>query len=336
MNQLVAVGCLTAYGNPPFTRNLTNDGSLAESAIRTHKHLHGVVLVAAEYLGHLGTVGLPCNTRRGAIDILRGTLHHVVVAGIRGTQRETHVLDSRTRAEGDTARDDTACLTEAHVVEGVLQRVAAVYLNLVLVVVAWLYGVVLVGVEFRCAIGSMDAHKLAAAVDIAARKDVGAVFRTYLVGSPRQAHCSIVRALRGLEVLQLRAGEQTGIDGIALKAILVVDQRQAHLVLIACGDVGQVGVDKRQRGTCRRLGIAGDAAILGPVAFLGGLAQNLEVDGSGLGRHTGILPGELHLVSNGGVLLQGVDAHVGSRAHTVGNAVTQLVEHGIVGAAQHT
>ena len=181
----------------------------------------------------------------------------------------------------------------------------------------------------------MDAHKLTIAVDIAARKDVGATFRTYLVGVPRQAYRSVVRALCGLEVLQLRAGKQTGIDGIALETILVVDERQAHLVLIACGDVGQVGVDKRQRGTGCRQGIAGDATILSPVAFLGSLAQYLEVDGSGIGRHTGILPGELHLIGHPDILLQGVDSHIGSGAHTVGDSVTQLGQQGIVRTVQH-
>ena len=241
--------------------------------------------------------------------MLRIALDRIVIARVGSTQCDAHILNGRAGAVGDTARDDTTGLTETGIGERVLLRAAAVSLDFVFIEESRLHGIVLVGETLRIAGGGVDFDEIVAAADVAARDVVGGRFGAYLFAGPRQAHRTFMHALRRLEGLHQRAGEQTGGDGVALK--VEVADAEAYLIKIAGAPVGQVCILKGEDRTRLRFRIARDAAVLRPLAVGFGLPHHLEFHSGCRCRYARIAPRQFHLVGDCRVLLQCVDAHAG-------------------------
>ena len=95
----------------------------------------------------------------------------------------------------------------------------------------------------------------------AAVNTVGVVARSCKVGAPREVDDCRVCTLGGLEIPEHGAPEQTRPDLVALEGVFVVLYRQAHHVVVACGDILQVFVDDFHDGACRGVGRGFDIAL---------------------------------------------------------------------------
>ena len=84
--QLIVAARLPAQQESAPTGDFAYDRPFSHALVWPDEHLHGVVFVFAEDLGHLSAVSVPHDACRSSFYTLGVASHGVVVAGVRGKQ----------------------------------------------------------------------------------------------------------------------------------------------------------------------------------------------------------------------------------------------------------